>query len=359
MRHALVVLFVLGALSFTAAASDASAAVTVGSSLRERADLFTRCDSFCTELPVSRPGDLPGATIPGDGVLTRWRVRAATRGWVRLRILRPDGAGGFTPVAASDPMQLSGYHAPGQDNRYAFAAQIRVQAGDVLALDHDRAASALFHSYGADTSYSAATFSPAVGDTAATPGEPVTGRELLLNADVQLDDEEPTPSPPTTTPPGTTPPPPTGYDGPTVQGEGGPTRPSGSDPTGHGQRPTVRPEPRVPRKGAKRHGAGKPTRSDPPNRSEEHTSGHRGGRPTRDDPPAQTKQDNEGHRSGTPKRDDPPTTSADRPSGHGESNPQRPDPDKPKAKGKRKHRGGKPQREDPPPAPKDPTFEPH
>jgi hypothetical protein len=355
MRHVLVVLFVLGTLFLIAGASDASAAITVGSSLRERANLFTRCDSFCTELPVARPGGLPGAQIPADGVLTRWRIRAATRGWVRLRILRPQEDGSFAPVGASDPMQLTGYHAPGQDNRYEFPAQIPVRAGDVLALDHDRAAGAVFHGYGADLSYSAATFSPALGDGPATPGTPVAGRELLLNADVQLDGQEPSP-PPTTTPP---PPITGGDDGPIVPGEGGPTRPSGSAPTGHAGRPSVRPQPHVPHQRARRHRAGRPTRSAPPRRSEERTGGHRGAAPTRSDPPVQTKRGNAGHRAGTPQRSDPPASTPERPSRHDGSAPQRAQPAAPKAKRKRKHGGGTPQRQDPPPAPQEPTFVPH
>lgn len=348
-------LFVLGLLSFTAATSDASAAVTVGSSLRERADLFTRCDSFCTELPVSRPGGLAGATIPSDGVLTRWRIRAATRGWVRLRILRPDGAGGYTPVAASEPMQLTGYHAPGQDVRYEFPAQIPVRAGDVLALDRDRSAGAVFHSYGGDLSYSTATFAPALGDAPAAPAVPVTGRELLLNADVQLDGEEPIPPPS----PGPALPPIGGHEGPVVQGEGGPIRPTGSNPTGHGSRPNVRPRPRAPRKRSRRHAGARPTRADPPRRSEERTARHGAGTPTRSDPPVASRQDTQGHRSGRPRRGDPPTTAPDRPSGHGGRPPRRGEPDRPRRKRPGHHRAGRPRREDPPPGPKDPTFEPH
>jgi hypothetical protein len=379
MRHVLVVLFVLGALFISVSVADAEAAVTVGSSLRERANLFTRCDSYCTEMQVTRPGGLPGATIPSDGVITRWRIRAATRGWVRLRILRPVGDGTFKAVAASDPVQLSNYHDPGQDSQYQFRAKIPVLAGDVLALDRDRSAGAVFHGYGADTSYSAATFSPALGDLAAAPSAPVPGRELLLNADVERDadgdglgdetqDSCPSvpastpdvPCPVTAPPPATTPVTPTpGYEGPTVPGEGGPTKPTGNDPVGHGTSPTVRPEPKAPRKRSKRHGAGKPTRPEPPNRSEEETRGHSGGKPTRGNPPAQTKQESQGHGGSAPERPEPPATAPDRPSGHGQSTTQRPEPAKPKAKRKRKHRGGKPQRNDPPPAPKQPGFAPH
>src|SRR4051795_11395341 len=70
------------------AAAPAQASTTVGSSLRQRANLYVRCATTCTDVQTARPGDT-GLRIPADGVITRWRVRAATLGAVRLRILRP------------------------------------------------------------------------------------------------------------------------------------------------------------------------------------------------------------------------------------------------------------------------------
>jgi hypothetical protein len=350
MRHVLVVLFVVGAFAIS---GEATAAVTVGSSLRERADLSTRCDAFCTETQVSRPGGLAGATIPADGVLIRWRVRSATRGWVRLRILRPQADGSYLPVAASDPQQLTYGHAPGQDSTYTFAAQLPVLAGDVLALDHDRAASALFHSYGSDTSYATATFAPALGELAGLPAAPVAGRELLLNADLQPDGEDPSP-PPTTTP--ATP----GYEGPTVAGEGGPTKPTGKDPRGHGGGKPTRSEPSVTTQTSKGHSGGKPKRAEPNTSTQQTSKGHSGGKPTRDDPPASTKQSSSGHSGSKPERRDP--TASPKKDGsqtHSGGKPEREEPSKPKGRKRKKHRGESPKREDPPAAPKDPGFTPH
>jgi hypothetical protein len=350
MRHVLVVLFVVGAFAIS---GEATAAVTVGSSLRERADLYARCDSFCTETQVSRPGGLAGATIPADGVLIRWRVRSATRGWVRLRILRPQPDGSYLPVAASDPQQLTYTHAPGQDSLYTFAAKIDVLAGDVLALDHDRAASALFHSYGADASYATATFAPALGELAGVPAEPVTGRELLLNADLQPDGVDPTPTPPTSTPP--TP----GYEGPTVAGEGGPTKPTGKDPRGHGGGKPTRAEPSATTQTSKGHSGGKPKRSEPQTSTTQTSKGHNGGKPERNDPPASTKQSSSGHAGGTPQRQEPTTSAKEESKPHSGGKPQREEPTRPKGRKKKRHGGGTPKRDDPPAVPKAPGFTPH
>src|SRR6476659_7376526 len=140
--------------------ASADAATTVGSSLRQRANLYVRCASNCTAVQSARPSGA-GLTIPSDGVITRWRVRAATLGQVRLRILRPDADGGYTAVAASDPVRLDRPHQPGQDVLYEFPVRITVHAGDTIGLDRDAKAGGIFHTYGTNTTYAVATFAPA------------------------------------------------------------------------------------------------------------------------------------------------------------------------------------------------------
>src|SRR5438067_2032738 len=77
----------------------------------------------------------------------------------------------------------------GQDVLYEFPVRISVRAGDRIALDRDAKAGGIFHSYGPNAAYAAARFAPALADDASgvTPGSSATGRELLLNVDVEPD----------------------------------------------------------------------------------------------------------------------------------------------------------------------------
>jgi hypothetical protein len=187
MRPAGTALAVSAAL-FVALATPAGAATTVGSSLRQRANLYVRCSSDCTAVQTVRPGGT-GLTLPVDGVITRWRVRAATMGSVRLRIIRREDGGGYTSLAAGDWVRLDRPHQPGHDILYEFPVRLPVHAGDTIALDRDPRAGGIFHYYGTNTSYAAAVFSPALADSGADvqPTSSDAGRELLLNADVEKD----------------------------------------------------------------------------------------------------------------------------------------------------------------------------
>jgi hypothetical protein len=173
-------LFLLAALVLPAAltvAARTAAETTVGSSLGSRADFSTSCPASCTLL-----GD---ATVPKAGVVVRWRVRAATRGSVRLRILRPT-AGALVGVASGPAQRLDRRHAPGRDVSYVFTVRLPVEAGDVLALDAGRGAAAVLHRRAGGPAVR--VFTPAVPDGGAAGEErTVSGAELLLSADVEPD----------------------------------------------------------------------------------------------------------------------------------------------------------------------------
>ena len=302
------------------AAAPAQAATTVGSSLRQRADLYIRCSSVCTAGQSARPGGA-GLTIPVDGILSRWRVRAATLGMVRLRVVRPEPDGTWTAVGSSDWFKLDRAHDPGEDVLYTFPAQVRVRAGDAIALDRDARAGGVFHSYGQETSYAVAEFSPPLAEDAvgAQPTSVRTGRELLLNADIENDgdndgfgdetqDNCPTvpndqsdkpctteapqtsPTGPTSETIGNTPPRTRGNEGPPVAGERGIARgerrhrgrrgarahpPRARDPQRrHGRRPRARPGPRRPaQRDGERHRSDPGSRPRPVNR-ERPSAGH-------------------------------------------------------------------------------------
>jgi len=335
-----------------AGTAPAQAATTVGSSLLQRANLYVRCASTCTETQVDRPGDA-GLTIPHDGVITLWRLRAATNGRVRLRILRLGEDGTWSAAASSDWVTLSRHHRPGQDILYSFPAQLPVAGGDRLALDRDARAGGVFHSYGADASYTVADFAPALADDAsgASPTSTAPGRELLLNAVVEPDanhnglgDETqessaPPPTGPTATPV-ETPPAQGGSPGAPVSAEPGVDR----YPRPHARHPAARPKPHVPatdqrghrpvaprpaphaapapaasrhqRHKPARHApstrvpAGKPHRRQPPRRSAPHAQrnpvGEHSQPPARSAPPAPAHHVGRRHRHVSPRPGPPP-----------------------------------------------------
>jgi len=172
------------------APSAASASTTIGSSLRGRANFFTRCEAAagaCTELQAQAGAARLAA--PAEGVITRWRVRAVTLGGARLRVLHPAPDGSLSVVATSGWASLNRRHAPGADVLYEFPVRIPVLAGDLIALDRTRRGGGVFHTYGADASWREAQFDPVLALDAAgvQPGAVGIGRELLLNADIEND----------------------------------------------------------------------------------------------------------------------------------------------------------------------------
>jgi hypothetical protein len=156
--------------------------------LRVRANLFVRCKSECSALQSARPGGA-GLVIPEDGVITRWRVRAATQGTIRLRIIRREEDGGYSSVTTGPQVTLDRPHRAGQDVLYEFPARIPVHAGDTIGLDRDAKAGGIFHSYGTNTAYAIAVFAPPLADSARDvhPTAGSAGQELLLNADIEKD----------------------------------------------------------------------------------------------------------------------------------------------------------------------------
>src|SRR5256885_16147129 len=97
----------------------AVASTTVGSSLKGRADLFTRCDASegaCTEVQLN--AGAAKLAVPADGVITRWRVRGATLGGGRLRVLHRAADGSFAVVATSARISFDRRHPPRADALY-------------------------------------------------------------------------------------------------------------------------------------------------------------------------------------------------------------------------------------------------
>jgi hypothetical protein len=162
------VTLLLAVVAAGTAAAVAHASSTIGG-IASRADFSTSCRAAACTYAA-------GADVPKAGVIVRWRLRSATTGTARLRVLR-DGA----TVALGPVQSLRGHHAPGRDVSYVFNARIAVQAGDEIAVDTGHGAAAIFHRRAG-----------ASGVTEMTPageGDPVplAGAQLLLSADVEPD----------------------------------------------------------------------------------------------------------------------------------------------------------------------------
>ena len=172
-------------------ANPAHAATTIGSGLSARANLSVACgvpgepNSLCTVMQTELP-DRP-ITAPTDGVIVRWRVRAATAGEVRLRVMRPVGNGRFAGAGTSAPLTLFAPTSPGQDQAYLSSTRLPVVQGDYIGLNRERRAGAVYAQRAGDA-FDVLQFDFPVPDgESEAPDTSQKGVELLLNADIEAD----------------------------------------------------------------------------------------------------------------------------------------------------------------------------
>jgi hypothetical protein len=164
------------------APSSASAAVTIGSDLTP--DPINSVGAGARTVANSQ---IPGqqVTSPIDGVVVRWRIRAfdGFGSNVRLRVLRPAGAGQFTGVNSSATEAIPASGAP---VTYVFVTQQPIQAGDLIGLDADEGAN-LTVLTGGQAGVSQHTWDPQLVN-GATESPDVSGTtELLVNAEIESD----------------------------------------------------------------------------------------------------------------------------------------------------------------------------
>lgn len=177
-----------------AAAPTAPAATTIGSNLLGRANVSIACgvpgqpNSLCTVAQTAMP-DRPTVS-PLDGVIVRWRIRSASGGSVRLRVIRPAGGGQFEGAGTSEAGQLSSASSPGSDQVYTFNTRLPVQQGDFIGLDRQRRVGAIYHGRAGSSAWGLMRFdSPLPNGQSRGPDSESSGNELLLNADIEPDQD--------------------------------------------------------------------------------------------------------------------------------------------------------------------------
>jgi hypothetical protein len=175
----------LGALTVAAASAWAllaagaaqASTITVGSVFPpgSTATEFGKVQTlFNTALPEK------GANLvsPVNGTIVRWRVQDAEGGPFALRVLRPNGSGGYAGAGTSNPATPSG---PGLQT---FTANLPVHAGDLIGIDPSKDTDKIGVAEVAGASYGF-IFPPPFDGATVAPSGTVAGKEIELSAEVQ------------------------------------------------------------------------------------------------------------------------------------------------------------------------------
>jgi hypothetical protein len=129
---------------------------------------------FNTALPEK------GANLvsPVNGTIVRWRIQDAEGGPFRLRVLRPNGSGGYTAAGTSNPATSSA------TGLQTFTANLPIKAGDLIGVDPTNASDKIGVTEVPGASYGFVFPPPFDGATVAPSGS-VAGKEIMLSAEVQ------------------------------------------------------------------------------------------------------------------------------------------------------------------------------
>lgn len=175
----------LGVLAITAmsafallAATAQASTITVGSVLPP-GSVATPFGAVETFFNTALPEKGANLTSPATGAIVRWRMQDAEGGPFTLRVLRPNGTGGYMAAGTSNPVTP----ATG-GGLQTFTANLPVKSGDLIGVDPTNAADKIGIATVAGASYGFIFPPPFDGATVAPSGSEA-GEEIELSAEVQ------------------------------------------------------------------------------------------------------------------------------------------------------------------------------
>lgn len=179
---------ILGRLGFMAAIATGIAAltgpsaaqastVTVGSVLPP-GSTPTEFGQVQTFFNTALPEKGANLTSPVSGAIVRWRLQDPSGGPFYLRVLRPNGSGGYMAAGTSNPATPSG------GGLQTFTANLPVQAGDLIGVDPTKAEDKVGVAEVAGASYGF-IFPPPFDGATVAPSGTIAGKEIELSAEVQ------------------------------------------------------------------------------------------------------------------------------------------------------------------------------
>ena len=165
----------MGAL--LAATGAQASTVTVGSVLPPGAEP-TEFKSVETFFNTALPEKGANLTSPVSGAIVRWRMQNPVGGPFFLRVLRPNGSGGYMAAGTSNPVTPSGA------GLQTFTANLPVQAGDLIGVDPTNVTDKIDVAKAPGASFGFIFPPPFDGATVAPSGSKA-GEEVELSAEVQ------------------------------------------------------------------------------------------------------------------------------------------------------------------------------
>ncbi len=165
------------ALALFATAGAQASTITVGSVLPPGASP-TEFEQVQTFFNTALPEKGANLVSPVNGAIVRWRVQGAEGGPFFLRILRPNGSGGYSAMGTSNPGTPSG------TGLQTFSTNLPIRAGDLIGVDPSNATDKIGVAEVAGASFGF-VFPPPFDGATVAPSGAVSGKEVALSAEVQ------------------------------------------------------------------------------------------------------------------------------------------------------------------------------
>jgi hypothetical protein len=167
----------MSACALLTATAQAST-ITVGSVLPPGSKA-TPFESVRTFFNTALPEKGANLTSPATGAIVRWRMQDAEGGPFVLRVLRPNGTGGYMAAGTSNPVTPAA-----GGGLQTFTANLPVQSGDLIGVDPTNATDKIGIAEVSGASYGF-IFPPPFDGATVAPSGGVAGQEIELSAEVQ------------------------------------------------------------------------------------------------------------------------------------------------------------------------------
>ncbi len=159
------------------AGGAAASTITVGSVLppEPKQTEFGAVETFFNTALPEKGANL---TSPVSGAIVRWRMQEPAGGPFALRVLRPNGSGGYMAAGTSNPVTPSG------GGLQTFTANLPVQAGDLIGVDPTNPTDKIGVADVSGASFGF-IFPPPFDGATVAPSGTEGGKEVELSAEVQ------------------------------------------------------------------------------------------------------------------------------------------------------------------------------